>query len=231
MEHQINLICSWVASWQFQLLFHSVSRLTWSALGMGSGISFKRSLGASCTIYLYALQPSFHLHDLWEIFLCFTFQLPAFWFTGEFFLLFGHNLVPFLRRSFIALFPCPKLLRGQCNTIDESLGRISLIFSTFPSVFSNHYLYLRDILHASRDLSLTSYALSPVFSILFLCTNWIPMGKNWCCIQTWSVARAILIYQLGPHLTVKSLAYYALLLPMVDFSSSENFTRGEKSQK
>lgn len=53
------------------------------------------------------------------------------------------------------------------------------------------------------------------------------MGKSWCYIQTCSVARAILIYQLSPHTTVKSLVYFV----HGKFSSSENFTRDERNQK
>lgn len=95
-----------------------------------------------------------------EIFLCFKFQLPAFWFTGEFVLLSCHKLdVLLLRRSFTALFPCFSGQKAsEVPKMKESLGRMSFIFPTFSSIFRSYCIVLRGHPASLRGL------LSPLIS-------------------------------------------------------------------
>lgn len=135
--------------------------------GHGIRISFKRNLGASCMRYLYVLQliVMFLISETFSLIYIQNVSFLVHW--GILFYFFCHNLaVPFLRWSFTALFLCPKLLEGQCNATDEWVSRknFSHIFYLSLNLQQPHCLYLRDILHASADLS---HLLCPVPSLLY----------------------------------------------------------------
>lgn len=131
----------------------SVSPFTSKSFSVELGLPLKR-VKDSRTSKLQKMS-SIHLPSSWtlnSLSLCFTVQLPAFWFTKEFFLLSYHTLALLcLRQSFSILFSSPQPLEDQCSVTDEGVSRkIYHTLSVFPWIFSSH---LGKGLHASKSLS------------------------------------------------------------------------------